>query len=95
MESGEGKIEVHLDPEILKGIYANVTNIGHSKEEFFLDYLMIQQHPAPFGKLVARIIITPGHAKRLLYALQENIRKYEEQHGVIDSGLTPTNRTIQ
>ncbi|MCS6983926.1 MAG: DUF3467 domain-containing protein [Leptospiraceae bacterium] len=90
------KIEVQLDPEILKGVYANVTNIGHSKEEFILDYLIIQQHPAPFGKLVARIIISPGHAKRLLYALQENIRKYEEQHGTIDSGLPPvTNRTLQ
>jgi hypothetical protein len=60
----ENKIEIHLDPEILKGTFANVTNIGHAKEEFVLDYLFIQQHPAPFGKLVSRIILTPGHAKR-------------------------------
>ncbi|MCX7633014.1 MAG: DUF3467 domain-containing protein [Turneriella sp.] len=93
---GENKIEIHLDPEILKGTFANVTNIGHAKEEFVMDYLFIQQHPAPFGKLVARIILTPGHAKRLLFALQENIRRYEEQFGAIDTGVNvPTNRTLQ
>lgn len=92
----ENKIEIHLDPEILKGIFANVTNIGHAKEEFVLDYLFIQQHPAPFGKLVSRIILTPGHAKRLLQALQENVRRYEEQFGAIDTGVAvPTNRTLQ
>jgi hypothetical protein len=94
--AGENKIEIHLDPEILKGIFANVTNIGHAKEEFVLDYLFIQQHPAPFGKLVSRIILTPGHAKRLLQALQENVRRYEEQFGAIDTGVAvPTNRTLQ
>ncbi|MBL8034350.1 MAG: DUF3467 domain-containing protein [Leptospiraceae bacterium] len=93
---GDNKIEIHLDPEILKGLFANVTNIGHAKEEFILDYLFIQQHPAPFGKLVSRIILTPGHAKRLLQALQENIRRYEEQFGAIDTGVAvPTNRTLQ
>ncbi len=80
----------------MKGVFANVTNIGHTKEEFMLDYLMIQQHPAPFGKLVSRIILTPGHAKRLMFALQDNIRKYEEQYGIIDPGNSPpVNRTIQ
>jgi len=94
--TGDNKIEIHLDPEILKGIFANVTNIGHAKEEFILDYLFIQQHPAPFGKLVSRVILTPGHAKRLLQALQENIRRYEEQFGAIDTGVAvPTNRTLQ
>ena len=92
----EGKIEIHLDPEILKGLFANVTNIGHSKEEFILDYLFIQQHPAPFGKLVSRVVVTPGHAKRLLQALQENVRRYEEQFGPIDMGMVPPiNRTLQ
>lgn len=93
---GESKIEVHLDPEILKGTFANVTNIGHTKEEFILDYLFIQQHPAPFGKLVSRVIITPGHTKRLLQALQENVRRYEDQFGPIEVGApVPTNRTLQ
>ncbi len=92
----DGKIEIQLEPELMKGVYANVTNIGHSREEFLIDFLFIQQQPAPFGKLVSRVIIHPSHAKRLMMALQDNIRKYEEQHGVIETGSQPPpNRTLQ
>jgi len=95
--SGETKIEIQLDPEVMKGAFANVTNIGHTKEEFLLDFLFIQQQPAPFGKLISRVIVTPGHAKRLLQALQDNIRKYEDQFGSIEIAAAPTtaNRTLQ
>ena len=31
----------------------------------------------------SRIILTAEHAKRLLFALQDNIRKYESQFGPI------------
>ena len=92
---GDSKIEVQLDPEILKGTYANVTNIGHTQEEFLLDFLMIQHQPAPFGKLVSRIVISPGHARRLLSALQDNIRKYEENYGKLDISSPVKNQTIQ
>ena len=83
----DSKIEIQLDPEIMKGVF---------KEEFLLDFLFIQQQPAPFGKLVSRLILTPDHAKRLLFALQENVRKYEEQFGTLDETETqPTSRTLQ
>jgi len=92
----EAKIEIQLDPDILKGTYANVTNVGHTQEEFLIDFLFIQRQPAPFGKLVSRIIVTPDHAKRLQAALSENIRKYEEQFGKLDMDTSvSTNQTIQ
>lgn len=95
-DSDESRIEIQIDSEVMKGVFANVTNIRHSREEFLLDFLFLQQQPAAFGKLVSRIIVTPGHAKRLLIALQDNIRKYEEQFGLIDPGLTqPESRTLQ
>ncbi len=78
-------IEVQSDPETLKGVFTNVANIGHGKEEFIIDYLFIQQQPIPFGKLVSRVILTPPHAKRLLQALGDNVQKYEENFGVIDN----------
>jgi hypothetical protein len=37
----------------------------------------------PKANVKSRIILTPEHAKRLLQALQENIAKYENQHGNI------------
>ncbi len=89
------KIEVQLDPNIMMGIFSNVANISHTKEEFILDHLIIQQNPAPFGKLVSRIIVTPGHAKRILMALQENIKKYEANFGIIDESEVPNNTLLQ
>jgi len=92
----DSKIEIQLDPDVLKGTFSNVTNVGHTEEEFLLDFLFIQRQPAPFGKLVSRVVVTPGHAKRILSALQDNVRKYEEQFGKLSSDDTPpVNQTIQ
>ncbi|MDP4665376.1 MAG: DUF3467 domain-containing protein, partial [Flavobacteriaceae bacterium] len=40
-------------------------------------------------KVKSRVIITPQHAKRLMRALNENIKKYESQHGVIKEAPGP------
>jgi len=37
----------------------------------------------PKAKVYARIIKAPQHAKSFLLALQDNIKKYEEQYGEI------------
>lgn len=79
------KIEVKVDEGIAAGIFANYSNISHSPEEFVFDFIFV--HPAPppgFGKLMSRILVTPGHAKRFLMALGQNIREYEERFGEID-----------
>ena len=90
------KIEIQSDPEILKGAFSNLTNIGHSKEEFILDFLFVQHKPIPFGKIISRVILTPPHMKRILAALKENIQKYESSFGVIniDPDLQK-NKTLQ
>jgi hypothetical protein len=79
------KIEVKVDENIAMGIYTNFSNVSHSPEEFVLDFIFV--HPAPppgFGKLLSRMVLTPGHAKRFLLALSQNIREYEERFGEID-----------
>ena len=37
----------------------------------------------PKANVKSRVILTPEHAKRLLMALQDNIKKYESVHGPI------------
>lgn len=37
----------------------------------------------PKAQVKSRIILTPEHAKRLMLALQDNIKKYEAIHGPI------------
>ena len=46
----------------------------------------------PKANVKSRIILTPEHAKRLLLALQDNIKKFEAVHGPIKNvkpGIDP------
>jgi hypothetical protein len=40
--------------------------------------------------LVSRIMVTPGHMKRIVKALQENLEKYERNFGEIKMAESPT-----
>jgi len=37
----------------------------------------------PKAQVRSRIILAPHHAKRLLQALNENVQRFESQHGTI------------
>lgn len=74
------QIQIKADDEELKGRYANVVQIMHNPEEFVLDFFLVLP---PAGQLVSRILMSPGHMKRLIRVLEENIRKYEEITGEI------------
>lgn len=79
-------IQVEADNQVLKGTYANNLVVAHSREEFVLDFMLI--HP-PKGLLVSRTIVSPGHLKRISRALQENLKKYEDQFGEIPEAKGP------
>lgn len=85
-DSKKGKtpnqINIELSEEIAEGVYANLAMIAHSNSEFVIDFIRLMPG-VPKAKVKSRIVITPEHAKRLLYALKENIDKYEESFGVI------------
>ena len=76
------KIDIEIKPEVAQGRYANLAIITHSSSEFIIDFA--QNMPGlPKVQVGSRIVMTPEHAKRLLGALTENIRKYESQFGEI------------
>lgn len=79
-EQAQQQIQVKASDEILKGVYANLAQVGHTGEEFILDFMNIFP---PTGILVSRVILSPGHAKRLSEALVDNVKKYETQFGEI------------
>jgi hypothetical protein len=78
----EKKIDIKVDESVAVGQYSNLAGIRHSREEFIFDFAFLFPD-GPFGKLVARIIVSPAHAKRVLEALQANIKRYEDQFGTI------------
>lgn len=75
-------IDIELTEEIAEGIYSNLAVITHSNAEFILDYVRLMPG-VPKGKVKARIVMTPQHAKRLLLALSDNVRRFEENFGEI------------
>lgn len=85
---GEAQLSIQTDPKEAAGVYSNLMMVSHRKEEFVLDYLFVQPQRGPQGQGVAnlrsRIITSPEHVKRIVRALQENIRRYEEKFGVIE-----------
>lgn len=76
------QINIELNEETAEGTYANLAIITHSPTEFVTDFVRVMPG-MPKAKVKSRVILTPFHAKRLLKALGDNIRRYEEQHGVI------------
>ena len=78
----ENQLNIELSEEMAEGIYSNMVMIAHSNSEFVMDFIRIMPG-VPKAKVKSRIIVTPEHAKRLLAALKDNIRKYEESFGTI------------
>lgn len=71
-----------IDAAAEKGVYANLGLICYRDTELTLDFFFIQPQ-APKAKVVARVITSPLHAKRLLLALRDNLAKYEAAYGEI------------
>jgi hypothetical protein len=84
----EGQINIELSEEVAEGVYSNLAIITHSNSEFILDFIRLVPN-VPKAKVKSRIILTPQHAKRLLMAMQDNIKKYEQLYGVIKEGEMP------
>ncbi len=82
------QINIELPPEQAEGIYSNLALITHSPAEFVIDFTRILPG-VPKTRVYARIVMTPQHAKGLLGALEENIKKYESQYGEIKLHGTP------
>ena len=74
-------------PESLRGgVYSNNMVITHTREEFVLDFMMITP---PMGSITARVILSPGHTKRMLSALKANLEKYESRFGKVTEASAP------
>ena len=87
-KAAEQQISIQIDPQTAPGVYSNLMMISHRKEEFILDFLFLQPQRSQQGQSVAtlrsRVIASPEHTKRILRALQENLRRYEDAFGPIE-----------
>lgn len=76
------QIKVELGDTEAEGIYCNMCMIMHSPTEIVLDYARVMPRSRK-TRVLARIIMTPMHAKLMLQALDDNLKKFEKQFGEI------------
>jgi hypothetical protein len=74
--------QLTVDKELALGEYANFVSIAHNFSEVLLDFgrTMPGRQDIP---VVARIVMTPFHAKQLLRAINHNLQLYEKTFGPI------------
>lgn len=80
------RLDVKIGDEELKGRYANLVRVSHTREEFILDFI---NFVPPQGAVTARVMMSPGHVKRLVRALSENIQRYQSQFGDVTEAPEP------
>ncbi len=76
------QIQIQVNEKVADGEYANLAIITHSAAEFVMDFVRVMPG-SPKANVQSRIIMTPSHAKALLRAMEQNISKYETEHGEI------------
>lgn len=87
-QQGQQQIQIKLPDDVGKGVHANLMSVMHTKEEFIMDFILVNpaQHQ---GMVNARVVTSPGHAKRIASALEENVKKYESSFGKITEAQAP------
>ncbi len=83
------QVQIKADEMELVGQFSNLVMFHHTAEEFTVHFIYVFPN-VPQGKLVSSVIVSPAHAKRIMHALEENIRRYEMQFGPIREVPEPT-----
>jgi hypothetical protein len=82
----DARLNVKISDETHRGTYANQMVVAHTRDEFVMDFL-VTFPPGP--QVVARLVTAPGHLKRILLALEDNLRQYEEKYGPVEPAPAP------
>lgn len=81
-QENKNQIQIQLRPETADGKYSNLAMIGHGPNEFLIDFIFAAPG-MPQAPVVSRVIMSPENAKQLMFALTDNVKKYEAQFGEI------------
>lgn len=73
--------EIKISDNMPGAEYANAMQINHTKDEFQMMFLNLFGQS---GKVTGKIITAPGHLKKMLVAMTDNLKKYEEKFGEIE-----------
>lgn len=94
------QLNIELPEDVAEGVYSNLAMVAHSNSEFIIDFMRLLPNVSK-ARVKSRVLLSPQHAKQLLRILNDNINKFERQHGPIKEngqqnggippiGFTPT-----
>ena len=82
------QLDIAIDEQTADGVYSNLAIINHSASEFIVDFITVMPG-APKARVKSRVILTPEHAKRFKKALADNIQRFENTNGTIETNEPP------
>jgi hypothetical protein len=84
------QVNIEIDDSKVVGVYANFCRVIAMPEEMIIDFGLNQQPvgvPSSPIPVTQRVILNYYTAKRMLYPLQETIRRHEESYGTLEIDL--------
>lgn len=84
--SDQNQVEIKINDNLSGGEYANAMQVVHNKDEFLMTFFNIV---SPSGRVCGKIMTSPGHLKRMISALSDNLKKYEKQFGEVKESESP------
>jgi hypothetical protein len=83
--------QIKIADNIPGGEYANAMQVNHNKDEFHMMFISLM---GASGRVCSKIITSPGHYKRMIAAMQDNLKKYEEVFGEVKESSAPETKEI-
>ncbi|HEY7148782.1 MAG TPA: DUF3467 domain-containing protein [Gaiellaceae bacterium] len=84
-DSRERQLNIHIDPDVMAGVYSNFANISFSPYEFTLTFARIDHEvedgDVP-GVVVARVNLSHHFMHELLGAMNDAYSKWQTQEGI-------------
>jgi len=91
MAEKKRELSLKIPDGVLPGVYSNQMMVSHTREEFVIDFANLFP---PQGIVNARVIVSPGHLKRMIGALRENLSRYETRFGPVIEATAPGPDTL-
>ncbi len=78
--------EIKIVDNLAGGEYANAMQVVHNKDEFLITFFNVAYSS---GRVCGKIMTSPGHLKRMISALSDNLKRYEKQYGEVKESESP------
>jgi uncharacterized protein DUF3467 len=88
----ERRLNLHMDPESLAGVYSNFANVSFSDYEFTITFGRVEfesQEPEIPGVVVSRVSMSAPFMARFVEAVTDSWSKYQTREGIKNLPETP------